>query len=178
MAQEWNMRHVLIDKQGNFGSIAGLPAAAMRYTEARMSPFAAMMLDDLKLDTVDFVPTTTNATRADGAAVKFPNLLVNGSGGIAVGMATSIPAAQPRAKSATAHRVIDNPDVSIDELMEHHPRPRLPDRRHHLRPHRHSPRLHDRPQHDRRPRSHHDRGAARAARIIIHEIPYQQPATR
>jgi DNA gyrase subunit A len=57
MAQEWNMRHILIDKQGNFGSIAGLPPAAMRYTEARMSPFAALMLDDLKLDTVDFVPT-------------------------------------------------------------------------------------------------------------------------
>ena len=57
MAQEWNMRYTLIDKQGNFGSIAGLPPAAMRYTEARLSPFAAMMLDDLKLDTVDFVPT-------------------------------------------------------------------------------------------------------------------------
>ena len=57
MAQEWNMRHVLVDKQGNFGSIAGLPPAAMRYTEARMSAVATMMLDDLKLDTVDFTPT-------------------------------------------------------------------------------------------------------------------------
>jgi len=57
MAQEWNLRHVLIDKQGNFGSIAGLPPAQMRYTEARLSPIAAMMLDDLKLDTVDYVPT-------------------------------------------------------------------------------------------------------------------------
>ena len=57
MAQEWNMRHVLIDKQGNFGSVAGLPPAAMRYTEARMSPVAAAMLEDLKLDTVDYVPT-------------------------------------------------------------------------------------------------------------------------
>src|SRR5204862_7997860 len=57
MAQDWNLRHVLVDKQGNFGSIAGLPPAAMRYTEARLSPFAATMLEDLKLDTVDFVPT-------------------------------------------------------------------------------------------------------------------------
>src|SRR5687767_16002163 len=57
MAQDWNMRHVLIDKQGNFGSIAGLPPAAMRYTEARLSPAAAMLPDDLKLDTVDYVPT-------------------------------------------------------------------------------------------------------------------------
>ena len=92
MAQEWNMRHVLIDKQGNFGSIAGLPPAAMRYTEARLSPFAAMMLDDLKLDTVDFVPTYDERhTEPTVLPSKFPNLLVNGSGGIAVGMATSIP---------------------------------------------------------------------------------------
>ena len=62
MAQEWNMRHVLVDKQGNFGSIAGLPPAAMRYTEARMSPIAAMMLDDLKLDTVDSFRPTTSGT--------------------------------------------------------------------------------------------------------------------
>ena len=71
MAQEWNMRHVLVDKQGNFGSIAGLPPAAMRYTEARMSPIAALMLDDLKLDTVDFVPTYDERQhRADRAAVE------------------------------------------------------------------------------------------------------------
>ena len=73
MAQEWNMRHVLIDKQGNFGSIAGLPPAAMRYTEARMSPVAAMMLDDLELDTVDFMPTYDERhTRADRAAREVP----------------------------------------------------------------------------------------------------------
>ena len=95
MAQEWNMRHVLIDKQGNFGSIAGLPPAAMRYTEARMSPIAAMMLDDLKLDTVDFIPTYDERhTEPTVLPSKFPNLLVNGSSGIAVGMATSDSAAQ------------------------------------------------------------------------------------
>ena len=73
MAQEWNMRHVLVDKQGNFGSIAGLPPAAMRYTEARLSPIAALMLEDLKLDTVDFIPTyDERRTGADGAAVEVP----------------------------------------------------------------------------------------------------------
>ena len=92
MAQEWNMRYVLIDKQGNFGSIAGLPPAAMRYTEARMSATAALMLEDLKLDTVDFVPTyDERRTEPSVLPSKFPNLLVNGANGIAVGMATSIP---------------------------------------------------------------------------------------
>src|SRR5213080_4937117 len=85
MAQEWNMRHVLIDKQGNFGSIAGLPPAAMRYTEARLAPPAAAMLDDLKLDTVDYIPTyDERGTEPTVLPSKFPNLLVNGSGGIAV----------------------------------------------------------------------------------------------
>jgi hypothetical protein len=92
MAQEWNMRHVLVDKQGNFGSIAGMPAAAMRYTEARLSPIAAMLLDDLDLDTVDFTPTYDDSRREPTVLPsKFPNLLVNGANGIAVGMATSIP---------------------------------------------------------------------------------------
>ncbi|MDO4425756.1 MAG: DNA gyrase subunit A, partial [Planctomycetia bacterium] len=92
MAQEWNMRYVLVDKQGNFGSIAGLPPAAMRYTEARMSRFAAMMLEDLKCDTVDFIPTYDERNLEPVVLPsKFPNLLVNGANGIAVGMATSIP---------------------------------------------------------------------------------------
>ena len=92
MAQEWNMRHVLVDKQGNFGSIAGLPAAAMRYTEARLSPIASQMLDDINLDTVDFVPTYDERnTEPVVLPSRFPNLVVNGAGGIAVGMATSIP---------------------------------------------------------------------------------------
>ena len=92
MAQEWNMRHVLIDKQGNFGSIAGSPPAAMRYTEARLSPIAALSLADLEADTVDFIPTY-DERRLEPTVLpsKFPNLLVNGAQGIAVGMATSIP---------------------------------------------------------------------------------------
>src|SRR5207302_7757785 len=78
MAQDWNMRCMLIDKQGNFGSITGLPPAAMRYTEARLSPYSAMMLEDLKLDTVDFVPTYDERhTEPTVLPSKFPNLLVN-----------------------------------------------------------------------------------------------------
>ncbi|MBP89052.1 MAG: DNA gyrase subunit A [Planctomycetaceae bacterium] len=119
MAQEWNMRHVLIDKQGNFGSIAGLPPAAMRYTEARLSAVAATMLDDLKLDTVDFVPTYDERnTEPSVLPSKFPNLLVNGASGIAVGMATSIPPHNLREICDATIRIIDEPEVSIDELME------------------------------------------------------------
>jgi len=119
MAQEWNMRHVLIDKQGNFGSIAGLPAAQMRYTEARLSPISAMMLDDLKLDTVDFIPTyDERGTEPSVLPSKFPSLLVNGTSGIAVGMATSIPPHNLREICDALIRVIDEPDISIDELLE------------------------------------------------------------
>jgi DNA gyrase subunit A len=127
MAQEWNMRQVLIDKQGNFGSIAGLPPAAMRYTEARLSPAAALMLDDLKLDTVDYVPTYDEArTEPTVLPSKFPNLLVNGATGIAVGMATSIPPHNLREVCSAVIRLIDDPDVTIDELMEIVPGPDFP----------------------------------------------------
>ncbi len=127
MAQEWNMRHVLVDKQGNFGSIAGLPAAAMRYTEARMSPIAALMMEDIKLDTVDFLPTyDERRTEPTVLPSKFPNLLVNGANGIAVGMATSIPPHNLAEICDALIRVIDDPDVSIDELMEIVPGPDFP----------------------------------------------------
>src|SRR5882762_9327915 len=127
MAQEWNMRHVLVDKQGNFGSIAGLPPAAMRYTEARMSPIAALMLDDLKLDTVDFIPTyDERRTEPTVLPSKFPNLLVNGANGIAVGMATSIPPHNLGEICDALIRVIDEPDVSTDELLEIVPGPDFP----------------------------------------------------
>ena len=119
MAQEWNMRHILIDKQGNFGSIAGLPPAAMRYTEARLSPIAAMMLEDLKLDTVDFVPTYDERNMEPTVLPsKFPNLLVNGTTGIAVGMATSLPPHNLREICDGLIKVIEDPNVSIDELLE------------------------------------------------------------
>ena len=127
MAQEWNMRCMLIDKQGNFGSIAGLPPAAMRYTEARLSPVAATMLEDLKLDTVDFVPTyDERRTEPTVLPSKFPNLLVNGSGGIAVGMATSIPPHNLGEVCRGIIALIDNPHISVPELMEHIPAPDFP----------------------------------------------------
>ena len=127
MAQEWNMRHTLIDKQGNFGSIAGLPPAAMRYTEARMSQFAALMLDDLKLDTVDFVPTYDERhTEPTVLPSKFPNLLVNGTNGIAVGMATSIPPHNLGEVCQGVIALIDNPEITIQELMQHIPGPDFP----------------------------------------------------
>jgi DNA gyrase subunit A len=127
MAQEWNMRHVLIDKQGNFGSIAGMPPAAMRYTEARLSPVAAMLLDDLDLDTVDFIPTY-DERRSEPTVLpsKFPNLLVNGAQGIAVGMATSIPPHNLAEVCDAIIKVIDDPDVSIDELLDIVPGPDFP----------------------------------------------------
>lgn len=127
MAQEWNMRSLLIDKQGNFGSIAGLPPAAMRYTEARLSAVAAAMLDDLKLDTVDFIPTYDEArTEPTVLPSKFPNLLINGSGGIAVGMATSIPPHNPTEICDAAIKLIDDPETTIDELFEIVPGPDFP----------------------------------------------------
>ena len=153
MAQEWNMRHVLVDKQGNFGSIAGLPPAAMRYTEARMSAIAALMMDDIKLDTVDFMPTyDERRTEPTVLPSKFPNLLVNGANGIAVGMATSIPPHNLGEICDAMIRVIDEPEVSIDELLEIVPGPRFSHRRRGLRPRGHPPRIPHRPQHDRRPR--------------------------
>ena len=127
MAQEWNLRHVLVDKQGNFGSIAGLPPAAMRYTEARMSSIAASMLEDLKLDTVDYIPTyDERRTEPSVLPSKFPNLLVNGANGIAVGMATSIPPHNLAEICDALVKVIDEPDVSIDELLEIAPGPDFP----------------------------------------------------
>ena len=127
MAQEWNMRHVLIDKQGNFGSIAGLPPAAMRYTEARMSPFAGLMLEDLKLDTVDFVPTYDERhTEPTVLPAKFPGLLVNGANGIAVGMATSIPPHNLGEVCQGVIELIDNPNATVQDLMKIIPGPDFP----------------------------------------------------
>ena len=127
MAQEWNMRHTLVDKQGNFGSIAGLPPAAMRYTEARMSGVAALMLEDIKLDTVDFQPTY-DERRLEPTVLpsKFPNLLVNGSSGIAVSMATSIPPHNLGEVCDAVDMLIDNPEATISEIMTVLPGPDFP----------------------------------------------------
>ena len=127
MGQAWSMRHVLVDKQGNFGSISGLGPAAMRYTEARLSAAAALMLEDLDLDTVDFVPTY-DEQRLEPTVLpsKFPNLLVNGAGGIAVGMATSIPPHNLGEVCDALILLIDEPDSTLREILEVLPAPDFP----------------------------------------------------
>jgi len=119
LGQPWNMRYPLIDPQGNFGSIDGDPPAAMRYTEARMKAPAMELLADLNLQTVDLQPNYDD-TRTEPTVLpsKFPNLLVNGSQGIAVGMATSIPPHNVTEICDALVKMIDNPDITIDELME------------------------------------------------------------
>ncbi|MCH7688350.1 MAG: DNA gyrase subunit A, partial [Planctomycetes bacterium] len=127
MAQNWVMREVLVDKQGNFGSLAGLPPAAMRYTEARLSAVASEMLDDLKRDTVDYIPTyDQRGTEPVVLPSKFPNLLVNGSTGIAVGMATSIPPNNLNEVCDAVIRLIDDPDCTVDDMLEVLPGPDFP----------------------------------------------------
>ncbi len=127
MAQEWNLRYVLIDKQGNFGSIAGLPPAAMRYTEARLSAVAAEMLTDLNHETVDMVPNYDGRhLEPTVLPSRFPNLLVNGSDGIAVGMATDIPPHNLREVCDAAVRLIDDPQATVLDLMELMPGPDFP----------------------------------------------------
>jgi len=127
MAQPWAMRERLVDGQGNFGSVEGDPPAAMRYTEARMTHLGAALMTDMEKDTVDFVPnydeTRTEPTVFPSA---FPNLLVNGGTGIAVGMATNIP---PHNLSEVIDGIwaqIDNPDITLDELMKHVKGPDFP----------------------------------------------------
>ncbi len=127
MAQWWNMRHPLITGQGNFGSIHGLPPAAMRYTEAKLSPMAAEMLEDIKLDTVDYQPSYDEKhSEPRVLPSKFPNLLVNGSGGIAVGMATSIPPHNLGEVCDAVVALIDNPAITLDELISYIPAPDFP----------------------------------------------------
>ncbi len=127
MAQDWVMRQKLIHGQGNFGSIAGLPPAAHRYTEARLTHPAAEMLADLENDTVDFIDNYDGKYREPLVLPsKFPNLLVNGAVGIAVGMATDIPPHNLREICTGLIRLIDNPDVSLMELLEIVPGPDFP----------------------------------------------------
>jgi DNA gyrase subunit A len=118
MAQDWVLRYRLIHGQGNFGSIAGLPPAAHRYTEARLTAVAADMLQDLDRETVDFIDNYDGKYREPLVLpCKFPNLLVNGSDGIAVGMATEIPPHNLREVCTSLIRLIDKPSISLLELM-------------------------------------------------------------
>lgn len=119
MAQKWKMRQPLVDPQGNFGSIDGDPPAAMRYTEARMTHAAMDMLTDVDMDTVDFAPNYDDRlVEPTVLPAKFPNLLINGGIGIAVGMATSLPPHNPREVLDSIIRVVENPAITVPELMQ------------------------------------------------------------
>jgi DNA gyrase subunit A len=127
MAQDFSMRLPLIDGQGNFGSVDGDAAAAMRYTESRLAKVAHTLLDDIDKDTVDFQPNYDNSEREPSVLpAKFPNLLVNGSGGIAVGMATNIPPHNLGEVIDACVALIDNPGLSIDQLIDIIPGPDFP----------------------------------------------------
>jgi DNA gyrase subunit A len=127
LAQEFSMRNPLVDGQGNFGSVDDDPAAAMRYTEARLAPLAREMLRDLDSDTVDFVPNYDGNDREPVVLPsRFPNLLVNGSSGIAVGMATNIPPHNLRETIAATIAYIDDPDLDTAGLMQHIKGPDFP----------------------------------------------------
>lgn len=118
MAQDFSMRYMLADGHGNFGSVDGDPPAAMRYTEVRMAKIAELMLQDIDKDTVDFVPNYDESLKEPSVLPsKFPELLVNGTSGIAVGMATNIPPHNMSEVIDGVLMLIDNPDASVEELM-------------------------------------------------------------
>lgn len=127
LAQPFSMRHTLVDGHGNFGSIDGDPPAAYRYTESRMSKISMKMLEDIKKETVDFAPNFDDTGREPTVLpARFPNLLVNGTTGIAVGMATNIPPHNMNEVIEGMCCLIDNPDAQLDDLMEHIKGPDFP----------------------------------------------------
>src|SRR6266545_973291 len=127
MAQPFSLRYPLVDGQGNFGNVDGYPAASMRYTECRLAKIATELLRDLEADTVDRIPNYDESTTEPSVLPsRFPNLLVNGSTGIAVGMATNIP---PHNLGETINAVlalIDEPSIDIDDIMRHIKGPDFP----------------------------------------------------
>lgn len=127
MAQNWAMRYTLVDGQGNFGSVDGDPPAAMRYTEARLTHASMALMEDLEKDTVDLVPNYDETkTEPTVFPAKFPNLLANGSSGIAVGMATNIPPHNLGELISATMLVVDDPSTTIDQIMEVMPAPDFP----------------------------------------------------
>ena len=127
LAQDFSMRYMLVDGHGNFGSVDGDPPAAYRYTEARMSKISMEMLTDIDKNTVDFIPNYDDRLKEPTVLPsRFPNLLVNGSSGIAVGMATEIPPHNLGETIDAACALIDNPDIELSELMECIPGPDFP----------------------------------------------------
>ena len=127
MAQDFSLRYLLVDGQGNFGSVDGDAAAAMRYTEIRMSRLAGGMLVDIDKETVEFIPNYDGSTAEPTVMpARVPNLLINGATGIAVGMTTSIPPHNLREICAALRALIDDPEISIDGLMKHVKGPDFP----------------------------------------------------
>ena len=176
MAQDFSMRYPLIDGHGNFGSVDGDPAAAYRYTEARMARISDEMLRDIDKETVDFLPNFDETRREPQVLPsRFPNLLVNGSSGIAVGMATNIPPHNLAEVINASICLLDNPDATLDDLMEHIPGPDFPTRgiimgRSGIRAAYATGRGHI----TVRARTEFEEyGKEHRVRIIIHELPYQ-----
>ena len=127
MAQEFSMRLMLVDGQGNFGSIDGDPPAAMRYTESRLARSSESLLRDIDKDTINFIPNYDESQLEPSVLpAEFPNMLVNGAGGIAVGMATNIPPHNPGEVIRACKALIENPNTSLEELMEIIPGPDFP----------------------------------------------------
>ena len=127
LAQDFSIRYPLVDGQGNFGSVDGDPPAAMRYTEARLSKIAGLMLEDIDKETVDFYPNFDNTLEQPTVLpAKIPNLLINGADGIAVGMATNIPPHNLTEVLTGLQALIDNPDIDIDDLIKIIPAPDYP----------------------------------------------------
>lgn len=127
LAQDFSMRYILVDGHGNFGSIDGDPPAAYRYTESRMSKMSVNMLTDIEKNTVDFVPNYDDRLKEPVVLPsRFPNLLVNGSTGIAVGMTTNIPPHNLKEVIDAINLLIDNPDATLDEIMQHIKGPDFP----------------------------------------------------
>ena len=127
LAQDFSIRYPLVDGQGNFGTVDGDPPAASRYTEARLSKIASLMLEDIDKDTVNFYPNFDNTLMQPSVLpAKIPNLLINGADGIAVGMATNIPPHNLTEVLTGLQAMIDNPEIDIDELIKYIPAPDFP----------------------------------------------------
>ena len=152
MAQTFSLRYMLVDGQGNFGSVDGDNAAAMRYTEVRLAKIAHELLADIDKETVDFGPNYDGSEKEPLVLpARMPNLLINGSSGIAVGMATNIPPHNLGEVIDACLLLLRRPEATIDELIELIPAPDFPTARHRLRPRRRARGLPHRPRPDRDP---------------------------
>ena len=159
MVQDFSLRYPLVDGQGNFGSVDGDPAAAYRYTESRLTRVAVEMLADIDKNTVDFAPNFDDRLLEPKVLPSaIPNLVVNGSSGIAVGMATNIPPHNLNEVVAAITALIDNPEIDADRDQKADQGSRFPDRRLHLRPRRHQGLSGDRTRPHRDARARRDRG--------------------